>query len=179
MLKVLNNIGIIGSILAGIADIVFVIIFIIGIKIEYNPSANIVFAVVNAVIGLMINTLLRYQGQKYAEIENEEICNKFYRKEIEKEKKHLSLTAYNAISIIKDILMKGVTTTFSIFGIIYLSIEGSKNPIQLLITIVNLILFACFGLISMNSSYCRYYNIQVPYMEKQIKKKEIKEDGTN
>lgn len=146
---------------------------------QKNMQANIVFAVVNAVIGLMINILLRYQGQKYAEIENEQICNQYYRKKIEKEKRHLSLAGYNAIQIIKDIVVKGFTTTFSIIGIIYISVEGSKNPIQILITIVTLILFACFGLISMNNAYYRYYNVQVPYMEKMIKIKEKQKNGTN
>lgn len=171
MLKVLNNIGILGAILAAIADIIFVIIFVVGIYFEQSISTSIIYAVVNACIGILINVLLRYQGQKYAEIENEELCKKFYKKQVEKEKKHLSMTAWNIISIIKDIIVKGCTTTFTICGVIYISIEGSKNPIQILITLVTLVLFTCFGLMNMNSAYCRYYNIQVPIMEKEIKNK--------
>lgn len=172
LMKLLNNIGIVGSILAGIADLIIVIIFVVGISMQENMTANIVFAIVNAFVGVLINVLLRYQGQKYAELENEEICNKYYRKKIESEKKHLSLAWYNTLCVIKDIAFKGVTTTFSIVGIVYISIEGSKNPIQILITIVTLVLFACFGLISMNNAYCRYYNVQVPYMEKVLKERE-------
>lgn len=171
-LKLLNNIGIVGAILAGIADIIVVIIFVIGINMQENMTANIIYAVINAFIGVLINELLRYQGQKYAEIENEEVCERFYRKKVEKEKRHLPLIAYNTVCVIKDIVVKGVTTTFSIIGIIYISFEGSKNPIQILMTIVTLILFACFGLMNMNNAYCRYYNIQVPYMEKKIKEME-------
>lgn len=179
MLKLLNNIGIVGAILAGIADIVFVVIFVVGLKFEIKQNATIIFSVINALVGVLINILLRYQGQKYAELENKKICNQYYRKKAEKKKRHLSMTVWQGLSAIKDIIFKGCTTSFSIFGMIYLSIEGSKNPIQILITIVTLILFTCFGLMNMNSAYCRFYNIQLPYMELKIKEKEIEQNGTN
>ena len=88
------------------------------------------------------------------------------------------MNLWQLINVIKDLIIKGATTAFSIWGIIYISIEGSKNPIQILITLVTLVLFACFGLINMNSSYCRFYNEQVPYMENKLKEKEIKENGS-
>lgn len=172
LLKILNNIGIIGSILAAIADIICVIIFVYGIKIDINTQSMIIFAIINAIIGILINVLLRYQGQKYAEIENEELCNKFYKKKAEKKKKYISMRTWNGLSFIKDVLIKGVTTTFSIAGAIYITIEGSHNPIMILISLFTLVLFACFGLVSMNSAYCRFYNIQVPHMEIEIKNKE-------
>ena len=140
-------------------------------------SSSVVFAIVNALIGILINVLLRYQGQKYAEIENEELCNKFYRKKAKENSKFISMSTWNIISTIKDFIVKGITTTFSICGVVYISIEGSKNPIQILITLVTLTLFACFGLISMNSSYYRFYNVQVPYMELKIQEREIKKIG--
>ena len=178
-MKLLNNIGIVGSILASIADIIFVVIFVVGMKFNIKSSAAIVFAVINALIGILINILLRYQGQKYAEIENEELCKKFYRKKTKEKKKHLSMGAWQIIQSVKDIAIKGCTTVFSICGIVYLSIEGSKNPIQILITLVTLIMFACFGLMNMNSSYCRFYNVQIPFMELKLKEKENKEKGDN
>lgn len=178
LLKILNNIGIIGSILASIADIIFVIIFVVGVKVNTNLTATIIFAVINAFIGILINILLRYQGQKYAEIENQEELTKFYNKKVKEKKHHISMEAWQIIKSIQDLIIKGGITTFSICGIVYISIEGSKNPIQILITLVTLIMFMCFGLINMNSSYCRFYNIQVPYMELKIKEKENEENGT-
>ena len=160
--------------MAAIADIVFVIIFVLGIKVNVDMTATIIFAVINALIGVLINILLRYQGQKYAEMENTELCEKFHRKKVKENKKHLSMELWQIIKSLEDIIIKGGTTTFSICGIVYISIEGSKNPIQILITLVSLILFACFGLINMNSSYCRFYNIQIPYMELKIKEMEEK-----
>lgn len=179
LLKLLNNIGIVGSILCGVADIIFVVIFVVGVKVNTQITTTIIFACVNAVIGILINILLRYQGQKYAEIENEELCNKFYRKRAKENKKHLSMEAWFALNTIKDVLMKGSTTVFSIFGLVYISIEGSKNPIQILLTLVTLVMFACFGLINMNSAYYRYYNVQVPYMELKINEKGDNENGTD
>lgn len=176
-MKLLNNIGIVGSILAAIADMVFVIIFVVGINIHEDLTSTVIFSVINALIGLLINVLLRYQGKKYAELENPELCSKFYEKKVKETKKHLSMSAWLALQTIKDVVVKGCTSAFSIFGIIYISVQGSKNPIQILITLVTLILFACFGLISMNSSYTRFYNIQIPYMELKIKEKENIQNG--
>lgn len=177
LMKILNNIGIVGAILAAIADIIFVIIFVVGIDMKQEFKSSLIFAIVNALIGILINVLLRYQGQKYAEIENEELCNKFYRKKVKENKKFVSMTTWNVISTVKDFVIKGCTAAFSICGVVYISIEGSKNPIQILITLVTLVLFACFGLISMNSSYYRFYNVQVPYMELKLQEKETKKIG--
>lgn len=167
LLKLLNNIGVVGAILAAVADIVFVIIMVLGVQIDTDFNAIIIFAVVNALIGILINVLLRFQGQKYAEIENEELCTKFYNKRV-KEKKYISMNVWMTLKTIQDFIIKGATTSFSIFGVIYISIVGSKNPIQILLTIGTLILFACFGLIGMNAAYYRFYNIQVPYMRTMV-----------
>lgn len=173
LLKLLNNIGVIGAILAAVADLIFVIIMVVGVHIEAQLSAIMIYAVVNAVIGLLINFLLRYQGQKYAEIENAALCKRYYNKQV-KEKKYLSIGAWTALKTVQDIVVKGCTTAFSIFGIVYISITGSKNPIQILITIATLILFACFGLMAMNSAYMRFYNVQIPFMEKELQEREKK-----
>lgn len=175
LIKLLNNIGIIGAILAAIADIIFVIIFVVGINIQQQMTATIVFAVVNAVIGVLISVLLRYQGQKYAEIENEELIAKYQRKKAEESPKYINMTVWQSIKVFQDIIVKGACTAFSICGLIYISIEGSKNPIQILITLVTLVLFACFGLINLNNAYYRYYNVQVPYMELKIKERSLLE----
>ena len=179
LMRLLNNIGIVGAILAGIVDVIAVIIFVFGVDIQQDMTSNIIYAVINAFVGVLINVLLRYQGQKYAEIENEETRKKYYRKKIEKEKRHLPLGWYNTLNLIKDIVFKGASATFSVAGMIYISIQGTHNPIQILITLATLVLFACFGLMSMNSAYCRYYDVQVPYMEKIIKEREEQQNATN
>lgn len=171
LLKLLNNIGIVGAILAAIADIVFVMIMVFGVQIDVSLHSIIIFATINALIGIFINVMLRYQGQRYAELENDEICKKYYNKKV-REKKYLSMNTWMILQTIKDFVIKGVTTAFTIFGVIYISIQGSKNPVQILITIATLILFACFGLVGMNSAYTRFYNIQIPYMQLKIEERE-------
>lgn len=178
LLKLLNNIGIVGAILAAIADIVFVIIMIVGVHFDAELNAIIIYAVVNALIGLLINVLLRYQGQKYAEIENEDLCKQYYHKRV-KEKKYVSISAWMTLKTLQDVLIKGVTTAFSIFGVIYISITGSDNPIQILLTLATLILFACFGLIAMNAAYTRFYNVQVPFMEQKIAERSAGKEATD
>ena len=174
LIKLLNNIGVIGAILAGVADIVFVIIMVLGVHVEAELNAIIIYACVNALIGVLINVLLRYQGRKYAELENQELCEKYYRREV-KERKYLSIEKWMALMSVKDVLMKGCTTAFSIFGIVYISITGSKNPIQILLTLATLILFACFGLMAMNAAYTRFYNVQVPLMQAKVQEREVTE----
>lgn len=176
LLKLLNNIGVVGAILAAVADIIFVIIMVLGVHVNAELSAIIIFAVVNALIGLLINVLLRYQGQKYAEIENEELCKKYYTTRV-KEKKYLSISTWMALKTLQDVAVKGFTTAFSIFGIVYISVTGSKNPVQILLTLATLILFACFGLISMNSAYTRFYNVQVPFMRLKVAEREENNSG--
>lgn len=170
LMKLLNNIGVVGSILAAIADILFVVIMVVGVKVEINSPAIVIFAVVNAFIGLLINNLLRYQGKHYAELENDELCKAFYQKQI-KEKRYVPTNKWMVYRGLTDILVKGCTTAGSIAGILYITIAGTHNPIQILITAVNIVLFACFGLISMNSAYNRFYNTDVPYMKEKIKER--------
>ena len=179
LMRLLNNIGIVGAILAGIVDLIVVIIFVFGVDIKQDLTSNIIYASINAFVGVLINVLLRYQGQKYAEIENQDIRELYYAEKVKREKHHVSLLAYNLLGIVKDVFIKGVSAAFSVFGIIYLSIQGTHNPIQILITLATLVLFACFGLISMNNSYCRYYDVQIPYMEKILQEREAIENGTN
>ena len=176
-MTLLNNVGIIGAALAGVVDIIAVIIFVFGVNIEQDMTSNTIYAIINAFVGVLINVLLRYQGQKYAEIENEEVRKKYYAKKIEKEKHHLPLGWYNALNAVKDIVIKGCSAAFSVAGVIYISIQGTHAPVMILITIATLVLFTCFGLMGMNKSYCRYYDVQIPYMEKIIKEREENNNG--
>lgn len=177
MLLTLNNVGIIGSILAAVTDIIFVVIAVVGVNIAMEPFGVALYSTVNALIGILISVLLRYQGQKYAEVENENLCKQFYEKKV-KEKKHMSMSLWFTLKAIQDIVIKGGSTAFCLFGTTYITIVGSKNPIQIVITLCTLLLFACFGLIAMNSAYCRFYNVQIPIMEQKIKEKGEQQNGT-
>lgn len=89
LLIVLNNIGIIGAIIAGIADLIFVVISITGININITNNSSILYSFINAFIGILINILLRYQGKRYAEIENQELVDRFYDKKVKEKNTYL------------------------------------------------------------------------------------------
>lgn len=179
LIKLLNNIGIIGAIIAAVVDIICVVIFTTGLKIEQDLTSTWMFAVTNALIGLLIINLLRFQGVKYAQIENEELCARFYASRVKKEKHYMTIHHWQIVQFVKDFVIKGLTCTFSIFGIIYISIEGSKNPVIILMALANLLLFACSGLIAMSSAYNRFYDMEVPYMEQELNKKELMKDESD
>lgn len=170
LMNILNNIGTICAIFCAIADIVLVTIFVVGVNVERDTASIISFSVSNAVFGLLINVFLRYQGQKYAEIENGEIISKYYKKKA-KETKYRSIKVWSAIQVIKDVIIKGVFLSASIFCTFYISIKGSGNIVLILIAIVSMLMFICFGLIGMNSAYNRFYNIDLPYMKLKIEEK--------
>lgn len=173
LIKLLNNIGIVGAVIAAVVDIICVIIFVTGLKIEQDMTSTWLFAVVNALIGLLIINLLRFQGIRYAQIENETLCNEFYADRIKKDKHYLPIGKWQVVQFVKDFLIKGCTCTFSIFGIIYISIEGSKNPIIILMALANLLLFAGSGLIAMSSAYNRFYDMEIPYMTQILNKRSV------
>lgn len=171
---VLTYIGIIGASITSIAYIILMFVLIKGF--EYQQTVQtITFAVINAAVGLIIANFLKYQGLSFAKEldENKEIVKEYYATKT-KDKKNHSLVFFWTTSLIKDILIKGLSVAFVTCGLIYIVIVGSNDWNLLLLAIVNLLLFICFGLLSLNKAYEYYNNIYVNYMKEQIKNKEIK-----
>lgn len=170
LMNILNNIGIICSIFCAIADIVLVVVFVIGVNVDRETTSITAFSIANSICGVLINVFLRYQGQKYAEIENSKIIEQYYNKKA-KETKYRSIKVWEILQTIKDIIIKGGLVSASIFCTFYISIQGSGNIILILIAVVSMLMFICFGLIGMNNAYNRFYNIDLPYMKKEILEK--------
>lgn len=171
---VLTYIGIIGASITSVAYIILMFILIKGF--EYQQTVQtITFAVINAAVGLIIANFLKYQGISFAKEldQNRELVKEYYATKT-KDKKNHSLGFFWATSLIKDILIKGLSIAFVTCGLIYIVIVGSNDWNLLLLAIVNLLLFICFGLLSLNKAYEYYNNIYVNYMKEQIKNKEIK-----
>lgn len=97
LLKLLNNIGVVGSIIAGVADIIFVIIFVLGVNIQAETNSIVIFSVINSVIGVLINVLLRYQGQNMLKLKRGYLFQVLSR-ESKKKRKHLSMTWWQVIN---------------------------------------------------------------------------------
>ena len=173
---ILQYVGVIGAILMSIMYIIIVVILIIGFKAQ-SIQNTIVFAVINAIVGLMIMQFLKIQGISFAKNlpENIEIIKQYYNTKT-KDKKIQSIKYYWISSLIKDFISKGLSVAFTTAGIIYIVIVGSNDYTLLLLALVNLILFICFGLLALNNAYEFYNNKHVPYMQEMIKNKITKKE---
>lgn len=173
---ILSYIGFIGSILMVLVYIVIVLIMIFGFKAGKSLKQSIIFASVNAVVGLIIMQFLKIQGVDFAKQipENKEITDKYYTTDT-KDKKFKSMTHFWWTSVLKDVIVKGISIIVSTVGLIYIVIEGSQDYNLLLLALVNLIMFICFGLLSLVKAYDFYNQSHIPYIVKQLKIKEEKD----
>ena len=173
---ILQYVGVIGAILMSIMYIIMVVILIIGFKAQ-SIQNTIVFAIINAIVGLMIMQFLKIQGISFAKNlpENIDIIKQYYNTKT-KDKKIQSIKYYWTSSLIKDFISNGLSIAFTTAGIIYIVIVGSNDYTLLLLALVNLILFICFGLLALNNAYEFYNNKHVPYMQEMIKNKITKKE---
>lgn len=173
---ILQYVGVIGATLMSIMYIITVVILIIGFKAQ-SIQNTIVFAIINALVGLIIMQFLKIQGISFAKNlpENIEIVKQYYNTKT-KDKKIQSIKYYWTSSLIKDFIFKGLSIALSTAGIIYIVIVGSNDYTLLLLALVNLILFICFGLLALNNAYEFYNNKHVPYMQEMIKNKITKKE---
>ena len=141
----LTYIGSIGAILMVIAYIVIVLIMIFGFKSGKTIKQSLIFASVNAIVGLLIMQFLKVQGVDFAKQipENKEITDKYYTTDT-KDKKFKSMKSFWISSIIKDVIIKGLSIITTSVGLIYIVIEGSQDYNLLLLALTNLVMFICF-----------------------------------
>lgn len=168
IMPVLQYIGAIGAGLMSVMYIVVVVVLITGFKAS-NLQQAAIFAVVNAIVGLIIMQFLKIQGISFAKNlpKNKKILDEYYNN-TRHDKKPKSINSYWASSLAKDILMKGISVMATTAGLIYIVIQGSNDYNLLLLALVNLILFICFGLLALNSAYEFYNNMHIPYIKGKI-----------
>lgn len=170
ILPILNYVGIIGAAIMTIAYIIAVFVLIRGFKAEALLQTTI-FGCVNAATGFVIMQFLKIQGVSFAKMlpENEEIIKRYYKTKT-KDKKVRSITFFWTTSVIKDIIIKCATLAATTIGLIYIVIQGSNDYNLLFLAIVNLLMFMCFGFISLVNAYDFYNQRHVPYMLEQLAK---------
>lgn len=164
----LTYIGAIGAGLTSIAYIILVVVLIKGFQFQ-QPTQTIVFAVANAAVGMIVASFLKYQGVSFAKDlpENQSVIKDYYNNRTRDKKNH-SLQWFWLVTTIKDVLFKGVTIAASTLGLVYIVIVGSNDWSLMLMAIVNLVLFVCFGLLALNKAYDYYNNVYVNYMREQL-----------
>lgn len=168
ILPVLNYVGIIGAVIMAIAYIISVFVLINGFKVEELLQTTI-FACVNAATGFIIMQFLKVQGVSFAKMlpENQEVIKRYYKTKTKDKKLH-SISFYWTTSVIKDVLVKCLTLGATTIGVVYIVIQGSNDYNLLLLAVVNLLMFICFGFISLVNAYDFYNNKHVPYMNEQL-----------
>ena len=175
ILPILNYVGIIGAAIMTIAYIIAVFVLIKGFKAETLLQTTI-FGCVNAATGFVIMQFLKIQGVSFAKMlpENQEVIKDYYRTKT-KDKKIRSITYFWTTSVIKDVLTKCATLAATTIGLIYIVIQGSNDYNLLFLAIVNLLMFMCFGFISLVNAYDFYNQRHVPYMVEQLSKAKLQE----
>lgn len=164
----LTYIGVIGAGLTSIAYIILVVVLIKGFQFR-QPTQTIVFAVANAAVGMIVASFLKYQGVSFAKglPENQSVIEDYYKSRTRDKKNH-SIQWFWLVTTIKDVIFKGVTIAASTLGLVYIVIVGSNDWSLMLMAIVNLVLFVCFGLLALNQAYEYYNNVYVNYMREQL-----------
>lgn len=175
ILPVLNYVGIIGACIMVVAYIIAVFVLIRGFQAEALLQTTI-FGCVNAATGFVIMQFLKIQGVSFAKMlpENEELIKRYYQTKTKDKKVH-SIKYFWTTSVIKDIIVKCLTLAGTTVGLIYIVIQGSNDYNLLFLAIVNLLMFVCFGFISLVNAYDFYNNNHVPYMKEQLEKTEQQE----
>ena len=169
---VLLYVGTIGAGLMSIGYIILMFVLVLGFKSSASLTQSLVFAVINAVVGFIIMQFLKIQGIDFAKHLpiNIELMTKYNLILAKKPKKpkHHTLKYFWIKSVIGDVFGKALMTAISTAGIIYIVIEGSNDYNMLLLSVVNLILFACLGLISLVKAYDFFNDHYIPFITEKI-----------
>ena len=166
-------IGTIGAIIMIICYAITVCILVFGFKVKDNHlQQSLVFAVVNGIVGFLVMQMLKIQGVDFAKNENKSIIEEYnsiiLKKSTNKTRKYYSIKWYWIKSVFIDFIAKSFMIIISSFSLIYIVIEGSRDYSLLLLAIVNLLMFICFGLLSLVKSYEWYNYNHVNYMKIKI-----------
>lgn len=157
--------GSIGAVSMAIAYIILMFVLVLGFKAQTELKQSIIFAVINGVVGFIIMQFLKIQGIAFAKQlpDNVEILKQH--NGIKKKKKSTHSLKYFWIkSVSTDILVKVLTICVTTSCIIYIVVEGSNDYNMLLLSVVNLIMFACFGFLSLVRAYDFFNENYIPFL---------------
>ncbi|MBP5784633.1 MAG: hypothetical protein J6W16_03500 [Methanobrevibacter sp.] len=168
ILPILNYVGAIGAAIMCIAYVVVVFMLINGFQQEQVLNTTI-FACVNAAVGFVIMQFLKYQGVSFAQMipENKEVLELYFKTKTKDKKTH-SLVFFWTTSVIKDIIIKCATLAATSIGVIYIVITGSNDYNLLLLAAVNLLMFICFGFLSLVKAYNYFNQTYIEYIKERL-----------
>ena len=164
----LTYVGTLGAILTSIAYIILVIILIFGFKAQ-SLTQTLIFAIANGIAGVVIMQFLKIQGISFAKSidENKKVLTEYYNTQTKDKKVH-SIKYFWLTTIIKDIAVKAVSIIILTTCVIYIVIEGSQNYLLLAMAVVNILMFICFGMLSLSSAYDFFNEQHIPYVKERL-----------
>lgn len=170
-------VGTFGAVLTSVAYVALICVLIFGFSAR-NATQTLVYALINGIIGVIIMQMLKIQGIDFAKKipENEQILIEYYNTKT-KDKKIHSITYFWIKSILTDIISKGISIIISTAGIIYIVIQGSEDYTLLLLAFVNLLMFICFGMLSLSKAYDFFNNQHIVYVKEQLRIYKEEEDA--
>lgn len=171
---ILHYVGMIGASAMSVAYIILMFVLVLGFKAQTELKQSIVFAVINAIVGFIIMQFLKIQGIDFAKQkeENQVILKEWNRKQPKKKKTH-SLSFFWLKSVTLDLVVKAISVAFMTSAIIYIVIEGSNDYNMLLMSLVSLIMFICFGFLSLVKAYDFFNDSYIPFIEEKINERKI------
>lgn len=166
---ILMYVGTIGAAFMSIAYIILMFVLVFGFNVQKDLSNSIIFAVINAIVGFLIMQMLKVQGIDFAKQlpENKKVLDEWNKNRVKKKRTH-SLTFYWINSTIGDAIGKVISVAITTAGIIYIVVEGSNDYNMLLLSAVNLIMFLCFGFISLVNAYDFFNTMHIPYIQEKL-----------
>lgn len=183
--KLKNTLVWMGSVLAGVAGIVYFIltvIMIMGIHTSMDPQQRLLFTILGAVSGFLINMSLTTQGIQLAQKENKKLLDE-YNSLLFKKKKKLNffdtIEWYMIRKTVTTLIFKAGSVGVSTYLIIYIFFDGNGDFSLIFIALSNIIMFTGFGLLSMSKSYEHYNNKHIVILRERITRLKDKEIMTN
>lgn len=176
--KFLLYTGIMGSAIASLAYLIMTYTIVVGFTSKIDQEKQILFAVLGALIGLLITFSLREQGITFAREEPEslKVMNE-YHELINKNKpvKQLhTIKHFIIVSTIKDIITKGLTISVSTWFIMYIFMDGNGDFSLFRLALSNLAMFTGFGLVALSKGYDKYKKEHIPVIKTIIER--LKQD---
>jgi len=173
----LKFVGFIGAIIMCIAYIVLTFTMIIGFTYE-QTTQTIVFAIINALVGFLVTILLAVQGISLAkETPDYKAIRAQYVGTKTKDKKNHSMVYFWVTTVAKNLIFKGGSVALTTYAIIKIVIMGSNDWNLLLLALVNLLMFICFGLLALDGAYTYVLESYIPYMKDKLNEREVQKDG--
>jgi hypothetical protein len=164
--------GIIGSIISAISYLIMTWVIVVGFTTAVDQDKQILFAVLGALVGLVITSLLRGQGINFArkEDESQKIMAEYHLLINKKKtiKQMHTIKYYVIMSTIQDIFTKALTIGISTWFILFIFMEGNGDFSLFLLAISNLFMFAGFGLVALSKSYDKYIEEHIPVIKQII-----------